>query len=73
MAETAAHLVDQVIPAVPMRHWVLSLPHPLRYLLAYDASLCSEVLGAFIHEVHGWLRYRYPPSQPTLFDDVSLT
>jgi ribosomal protein S27AE len=28
MAERAAHLVDHVIPDVPVRQWVLSLPHP---------------------------------------------
>src|SRR5437899_3603802 len=33
MAERAANLVDQVLPAVPIRQWVLSLPHRLRYLL----------------------------------------
>jgi hypothetical protein len=31
MAETAAHLVDQVFPQVPVRQWVLSLPKRLRY------------------------------------------
>ena len=30
MAQTAAHLVDHVIPHVPVRQWVLSLPIPLR-------------------------------------------
>ena len=30
MAQTAAHLVDHVIPQVPVRQWVLSLPIPLR-------------------------------------------
>ncbi|MEO6263793.1 MAG: transposase zinc-binding domain-containing protein [Luteimonas sp.] len=30
MAATAAHLVDAVIPQVPMRQWVLSLPKRLR-------------------------------------------
>ncbi len=28
MAQTAAHLVDHVIPHVPVRQWVLSLPTP---------------------------------------------
>ena len=28
MAQTAAHLVDHVIPHVPVRQWVLSLPIP---------------------------------------------
>ena len=27
MAERAAHLVDNVFPRVPVRQWVLSLPH----------------------------------------------
>jgi hypothetical protein len=26
MADTAAHLVDRVVPEVPVRQWVLSLP-----------------------------------------------
>ena len=33
MADTAAHLVDRVLPEVPMRQWVLSLPFALRYRL----------------------------------------
>jgi hypothetical protein len=34
MADTAAHLVDRVLPAVPVRQWVLTLPFALRYRLA---------------------------------------
>jgi len=34
MAQTAAHLVDHVVPHVPVRQWVLSLSIPLRLLLA---------------------------------------
>jgi hypothetical protein len=34
MAQTAAHLVDHVVPQVPVRQRVLSLPIPLRLLLA---------------------------------------
>ena len=34
MSQTAAHRVDHVIPHVPVRQWVLSLPIPLRVLLA---------------------------------------
>ena len=44
MAETAAHLVDQVIPQVPVRQWVLSFPIPLRFLLAAHPHLLSPVL-----------------------------
>src|SRR6266446_7779425 len=47
MVDTAAHLVDRVFPRVPVRQWVLSFPHDLRYRLAYDASLVTDVLGIF--------------------------
>ena len=43
MAERAAHLVDRVFPAVPVRQWVLSFPHCLRYRLAWDHDLCRRL------------------------------
>jgi hypothetical protein len=46
MADTAAHLVDRVLPEVPVRQWVLTLPYPLRYRCAWDAQLTTEVLRA---------------------------
>jgi len=58
MAERAAHLVDHVFPDVPVRQWVLSLPHRLRYLLAWDHALCREVSGVFVRAVLGSLRRR---------------
>ena len=51
MADTAAHLVDRVLPEVPVRQWVLSLPWQLRYRLAYDAPLVQEILGIFVRVV----------------------
>lgn len=56
MTELAAHLVDRVIPDVPVRQWVLSLPWSLRYLLAFDTALCRDVLAVFMRVVFGWLR-----------------
>jgi hypothetical protein len=44
MAQTAAHLVDRVIPHVPVRQWVLSLPIPVRVLLAARPELVTPVL-----------------------------
>jgi hypothetical protein len=58
MADTAAHLVDRVLPQVPIRQWVVSLPHPLRYRLAYDSALCGAVLGLFLRCVFASLRRR---------------
>src|SRR5687767_11679253 len=34
MAQTAAHLVERMIPWVPTRQWVVSVPVPLRYWVA---------------------------------------
>ena len=50
MAESAAHLVDQVIPRVPVRQWVLSFPIPLRILFAAHPQLLAPVLQ-IIHRV----------------------
>ena len=58
MADTAAHLVDRVLPEVPVRQWVLTLPYPLRYRCAYDARLTSEVLRAFLQALFAELRRR---------------
>jgi hypothetical protein len=58
MADTAAHLVDRVIPEVPVRQWVLSLPFPLRYRLAYDAALTRDVLQLFVRAVFASMRRR---------------
>jgi hypothetical protein len=44
MSETAAFLVDHVIPSVPVRQWVLSLPIALRVLLAAQPNLVTTVL-----------------------------
>ncbi|MBP6219331.1 MAG: transposase zinc-binding domain-containing protein, partial [Oligoflexales bacterium] len=34
MAETAAHLIDNILPRVKVRQYVLSVPIPLRYWMA---------------------------------------
>jgi hypothetical protein len=38
------NLVDHIIPRVPVRQWVRSLPIPLRYLLAAHPHLIAPVL-----------------------------
>jgi hypothetical protein len=58
MADTAAFLVDRVIPHVPVRQWVLSLPIALRYKLAYDSALAAAVLQLFVRSVFASLRRR---------------
>ena len=58
MVERAAHLVDRVVPAVPMRQWVLTLPPRVRYLLAWNHDLTRSVAGVYVRAVLGWLRQR---------------
>ena len=54
MAATAAHLVDRVIPEIaPIRQWVLSLPHRIRYLCAYDPETTTAVRRLLVRAVTG--------------------
>ena len=57
MCERAAHLVDRVIPPVPVRQWVLTFPPRLRYALAWDHDLCRAVVGVYLRTVVGFLRH----------------
>src|SRR5215469_7767530 len=43
MAQMAAHLVEQVLPWVPTRQWVVSVPVPLRYWMASSQDLTAKV------------------------------
>src|SRR5499427_8657188 len=43
MAQTAAHLVEQVLPWVPTRQGVVSVPVPLRYWRASSQDLTATV------------------------------
>jgi hypothetical protein len=56
MADTAAHLVDQVFPHVPVRQWVLSFPIEIRYRLAYDGALLSTLLRTFMQQLEAYYR-----------------
>ena len=57
MAQTAAHLVDHVIPHVPVRQWVLSLAIPLRLLLATAQAGDAGAAGGAPHD-------HAPPARP---------
>jgi len=58
MADVAVHLEERVLPRVPIRHWICSLPWGLRALLGYDRKLCAEVVSGFMKEVDRSLRWR---------------
>lgn len=44
MSQTAANLIDHVLPRQPYRQWVLSLPYPLRFLAAREPDVLSVLL-----------------------------
>jgi hypothetical protein len=59
MNEGAANLVDHVLPEdVPIRQWVLTLPHPLRFPLAFGGKVLGAVLRIFTDTVAAWYRAR---------------
>jgi hypothetical protein len=58
MSDTAAHLIDRVLPEVPYRQWVLSYPRRLRVLLARDARATTLSASIFLQEVFRWQRQR---------------
>lgn len=45
MAESAIHLVDEVLPIKPVRQWVLSFPIQIRLLIAVRPKVMSEILS----------------------------
>ncbi len=58
MAETAAYLVDEVIPEVPVRQWVLSFPISLRLLFAAYPELLTPTLAIVHREIRRFLVHK---------------
>ncbi len=58
MTERAARLVTEVLPRLPVRQWVLSVPYRVRYLLAWNHGLCRAVLGVFTRALLDFYRRR---------------
>jgi len=58
MIDTAAHLVDRVLPDAPVRQWVLALPHRVRFLCAFDPELCAGVRRILVRAISSFYRSR---------------
>ncbi|MFO0985593.1 MAG: transposase [Planctomycetota bacterium] len=56
MSDTAAHLVDHVLPHVPVRQWVLSLPYQIRFRLASRKALLCEVRRIVLRRILAFMR-----------------
>jgi ribosomal protein S27E len=55
MVDSAALLVDEVLPKVPLRQWVLSVPFQLRFLFASYPALMGKALGVVTRSITSWL------------------
>jgi hypothetical protein len=58
MANVAAFLVDRVLPDVPLRQYVLSLPYELRRLAAFKADALTALARIFVEAVFASYRAR---------------
>jgi hypothetical protein len=58
MANTAAHLVDRILPDVPVRQYVLTLPYELRKLAAFKAEVLTALARIFVESVFATYRGR---------------
>ena len=58
MNDGAAFMTDHLIGDTPVRQWVLSLPRPLRYILAYDSTVLGEVVNAHIGAIFQYLCWK---------------
>lgn len=55
MAEVGAYLTDHVLPHLPLRQWVLSLPKRLRPRLHRDPEVAGAVLRVFVRALRSAL------------------
>ncbi|MEW5854998.1 MAG: transposase zinc-binding domain-containing protein [Myxococcota bacterium] len=58
MADGAAHLVDHVLPRVPLRQWVVSFPFDLNGMLAFQPELLVAVERIVVDALRRWLEER---------------
>jgi hypothetical protein len=63
MCQTATNLIEHVLPPVPLRQWVLTLPFELRGRLGFDGKLLGTVARLFVDSVLGWYRRRLRSSE----------
>lgn len=60
MAETAANLVDNVLPQVPVRQWVLTVPKRIRPFLLNNHNIARDVMKIFVDAVEKRLKKCLP-------------
>ena len=56
--EVAAHLLNHVLPRVPVRQWVFSFPRRIRWHLGNDPDLMASALNIFLRALFTFHRRR---------------
>ena len=51
MIEEAEHITTAILPEIPYRQWVFTLPFDLRYVLAWNADLRNAVHQALMRAI----------------------
>ena len=64
MADSAALLVDEILPYQPMRQWVLSVPFPLRFLFASNPKAMTRVLAIVYRTIATHLAHKAGFTKP---------
>ena len=65
MADSAALLVDDILPHQPMRQWVLSVPFPLRFLFASKPKVMTRVLAIVYRTIATHLTHKAGFTKPS--------
>lgn len=58
MNDEVHHIIENVIPEVTTRQWVLSFPFKIRYVLSHNLKLTNELLKIFIRVIESYQRKR---------------
>jgi hypothetical protein len=58
MIELEAHLTEEVLPDLPLRQFVFTVPFALRYRIAFDPDLCAAVRRVLVRAIIGFHRER---------------
>ncbi|MCF6263497.1 MAG: IS91 family transposase [Xanthomonadales bacterium] len=64
MADSAALLVEEILPYQPMRQWVLSVPFPLRFLFASNPKAMTGALGIVYRAISTHLAHKAGFAKP---------
>jgi Transposase zinc-binding domain/Putative transposase len=58
MHQTAAAITDRLLPDIPVRQWVLSLPFELRFLAAFKADVLRQMARLLSETIARWQKDR---------------